>query len=87
MLGTKPEFWFFQTSFYIFISFVTGLIFYSGKLSHFSKMFSLAILAMLVGVLAHTWQLNILIRIMGSADRAGEHSLIIYLHGKCTIIY
>ena len=38
-------------------------------------MFSLAILAMLVGVLAHTWQLNILIRIMGSADRAGEHSL------------
>lgn len=74
MFGTKPEFWFYQTAFFMFFSVLTGLVFYYGKLLHSVKIISLAILAIIIGVIAHAWQLNILIRIMGAADRTIDSS-------------
>lgn len=75
MFGTKPEFWFFQTTFFVFFSVAASLVFYSGKLLHSIKMISLVMLAMSMGVISHLWQLNILIRVIGTTDRIGEYSI------------
>lgn len=75
MFGTKPEFWFYQLTYYTFFSFMAGLIFRSDRSSQM-KMTSLALLSMFTGVMVHAWQLNLLIRIMGNTSRIMDHSLL-----------
>jgi len=75
MFGTKLEFWFYQTIFYMFFSTMASLVFYSGSLLRSIKMVSLVMLAIGIGITAHLWQLNILIRIIDTTGRIGEHSM------------
>ncbi|MDP2923297.1 MAG: hypothetical protein Q8O30_06220, partial [Candidatus Omnitrophota bacterium] len=76
MFGTKPEYWFVQTIYFVFLSSLAASLFYTHKLLHSIRVFSLAILSVITGILAHLWQLNILSRIIKFTGRSFNHSFL-----------
>lgn len=70
MLGTKLEFWFFQTVYFVFIAFVGSALFRGGRLYDMVRSAGVLCAFMALGVAAHTWQLNILGRLMAESGRA-----------------
>jgi hypothetical protein len=75
MLGTKLEFWFFQTVYFVFLAFAGSAIFRGGRLYEMARSASLPCAFMALGVAAHAWQLNILSRLMTESQRAGDSGL------------
>ena len=75
MLGTKLEFWFFQTVYFVFLAFAGSAIFRGGQLYDMVRSASLPCAYMALGVAAHAWQLNILGRLMAESGRALDSGL------------
>jgi hypothetical protein len=71
MLGTKVEFWFYQTVFFAFVALLVPLL--DGKRAWpAARRAGLALLAMSVGILANAWQVNILVRLIHESGRLSE---------------
>jgi hypothetical protein len=71
MLGTKVEFWFYQTLFFAFVALLVPLL--DGKRAWpAARCASLALLAMSAGILANAWQVNILVRLVNESGRLSE---------------
>ncbi len=75
MLGTKLEFWFFQTVYFVFLAFAGSAIFRGGRLYDMVRSAGLLCAFMVLGVTAHAWQINILSRLMAESGRAGDSGL------------
>ena len=75
MLGTKLEFWFFQTVYFAFLALAASVIFRGGRLYEIARSASAPCAFMALGVAAHAWQLNILIRLMAASGRAVNSGL------------
>lgn len=75
LLGTRAEFWFYEIVFCVFFSYLTAVLFKSGRLAHSLKEATFAILAMFIAVLTHTWQVNLLSRIISSSGRIVDYSM------------
>ena len=76
MLGTKLEFWFFQTVYFVFLAFAGSVVFHRGRLYKTLSSASVPCALMALGVAAHAWQLNILIRLMAESGRAVNSGLV-----------
>ena len=74
MLGTKPEFWFFQTAYVAFVT-VAGALLYERRLPAAARLAAAPLLFMALGIAAQAWQLNIILRIFGESGRAVESGL------------
>jgi hypothetical protein len=70
MLGTKLEFWFYQTAYFIFLALAGSLVFHGGRLYDIVRSAVVPSAFMTLGVAAHAWQLNILVRLMSESGRA-----------------
>jgi hypothetical protein len=75
MLGTKLEFWFFQTVYFVFLALAAGLVFRRGRLYEAARSASVPCAFMALGITAHAWQLNILVRLMAESGRAVHSGL------------
>ncbi len=76
MFGTKPEYWFFNITLYVFYSATSVVLFYRNNFLRSFKLFSLSLLSLFIGILAHLWQLNILGRIINDSGRTPDHSFL-----------
>jgi hypothetical protein len=74
MLGTKVEFWFYQTVCSAFLVVLVPLL-ESGRLRPAARRAGPALLALAAGILANAWQLNVLVRLIGESGRLPEHGL------------
>jgi len=70
MLGTKLEFWFYQAAYFVFLAVAGSLILHGGRLYDIVRSAVVPSAFMALGVAAHAWQLNILIRLMRESGRA-----------------
>lgn len=82
MLGTKLEFWFFQTVYFVFLAFAGSAIFRGGRFYEMARSAGLPCAFMALGVAAHGWQLNILRRLMTESGRAVDSGLAALASGE-----
>jgi hypothetical protein len=75
MIGTKIEFWFFNTILFIFYAVASAALHYRRNIIHMSRQFLLLMCSMVVGLIANLWQINILVRVMQTTDRLVAHSM------------
>jgi len=71
MLGTKVEFWFYQTVFFAFLAVLVPLL-ESRRAWPAARRAGPALLAVGAGILANAWQLNILVRLVNESGRLSE---------------
>lgn len=76
MFGTKLEFWFSQTVFLFFSCISAAAVFHNGQIKHSIKKVLLALMAILAGIFAHAWQLNLLLRITKLSGRIASGNLL-----------
>lgn len=67
MFGTKLEFWFFETIFFILLTAITFFIIGPKKIS----MVFIAWASILAAILAHAWQINLLLNALNNSGRLG----------------
>lgn len=67
MFGTKLEFWFFETIFFILLTAITFFIIRPKKIS----MVFIAWASILAAILAHAWQINLLLNALNNSGRLG----------------
>ena len=76
MFGTRMESWFYQTSFCMVFCFFALRIYNPGNIKETLKSTGKVWFAYIMGIFAHAWQLNILLRIFKGSGRSLEHSLL-----------
>lgn len=81
MLGTKVEFWFFQTVHFSLLVIVGAVIFSNGRLRTAAEAAGMALGFMAIGIAAHAWQLSLFLPTIGVSGRT-EHSLANLFSGE-----
>lgn len=71
MLGTKLEFWFYQTVFAVFLAVLVSSLEAQG-VGPAARRAAPVLLAVAAGILANAWQLNILVRLVNESGRLSE---------------
>ncbi len=82
MLGTKLEYWFFQSVHFAVLAAGAAALVSAGRLRPTVSAAVPAVGAMALGILVHAWQLTLLLPVMARSGRAVDHGLASLVGGR-----
>lgn len=82
MLGTKLEYWFFQSAHFVLLSAGGALLVSAGRPGPALRAAAPAVGAMALGIVVHAWQLTLLLPAMARSGRAVDHGLASLVGGR-----